>query len=215
MLMPKKVKFRKQHRGHRRGKASGGTNLDFGDFGLQALESCWMTANQIEAARIAMTRHIKRGGKIWIRIFPDKPYTKKPAETRMGSGKGAPEGWVAVVKPGRMLFEMAGVTEELAREAMRLASHKLPIDVKFVARAKAEGVEDEVLPVTAPAPVVASAIAEPAETVADEVPAIESVVEEAPAAETSVEPAVVADDSTEVVAESEAEPASATEEDNG
>src|SRR5258708_7287268 len=150
MLMPKKVKFRKQHRGHRRGKASGGVNLDFGDFGLQALESCWMTANQIEAARIAMTRHIKRGGKIWIRIFPDKPYTKKPAETRMGSGKGAPEGWVAVVKPGRMLFEMAGVTEELAREAMRLASHKLPIDVKFVVREKqdVESSEDEPAPPT-------------------------------------------------------------------
>src|SRR5438874_8556957 len=144
MLMPRKVKFRKQHRGHRRGKASGGTNLDFGDYGLQALECCWMTANQIEAARIAMTRHIKRGGKIWIRVFPDKPYTKKPAETRMGSGKGAPEGWVAVAKPGRMLFEMAGVTEELAREAMRLASHKLPIDVKFVLREKPK-VEDEEL----------------------------------------------------------------------
>src|SRR2546425_6924518 len=138
MLMPKKVKHRKQHRGHRRGVASGGFNLDFGDYGLQALESCWMSANQIEAARIAMTRRIKRGGKIWIRIFPDKPYTKKPAETRMGSGKGAPEGWVAVVKPGRMLFEMAGVTEELAREAMRLAAHKLPIDVKFVIREKPE-----------------------------------------------------------------------------
>ena len=134
MLMPKRVKFRKQHRGHRRGIASGGTTLNFGDYGLQALESCWMTANQIEAARIAMTRHIRRGGKIWIRVFPDKPYTKKPAETRMGSGKGAPEGWVAVVKPGRMLFEMTGVTEELAREAMRLASHKLPIDVKFIIR---------------------------------------------------------------------------------
>src|SRR3989440_12373052 len=122
MLMPKKVKFRKQHRGRRGGKAMSGTNLDFGDYGLQALESCWMTANQIEAARIAMTRHIKRGGKIWIRIFPDKPYTKKPAENRIGSGKGAPEGWGAVVKPGRMLFEMAGVTEALAREAMRLPS---------------------------------------------------------------------------------------------
>ena len=134
MLMPKRVKYRRQHRGHRRGKASGGTTLNFGDFGLQALESCWMTANQIEAARIAMTRHIRRGGKIWIRIFPDKPFTKKPAETRMGSGKGAPEGWVAVVKPGRMLFEMKGVSEELAREAMRLASHKLPIDVKFIVR---------------------------------------------------------------------------------
>lgn len=141
MLMPRKVKFRKQHRGRRRGMASGGTNLDFGDFGLQALEACWMTANQIEAARIAMTRHVKRGGKIWIRIFPDKPFTKKPAETRMGSGKGAPEGWVAVVKPGRMLFEMAGVSEELAREAMRLASHKLPIDVRFVVRDRTE-VED-------------------------------------------------------------------------
>ncbi len=134
MLMPKRVKYRKQHRGNRRGTAHSGNQLAFGDYGLQALESCWMTANQIEAARIAMTRHVKRGGKIWIRIFPDKPYTKKPAETRMGSGKGAPEGWVAVVKPGRILFEMAGVTEELAREAMRLAAHKLPIDVKFVTR---------------------------------------------------------------------------------
>jgi large subunit ribosomal protein L16 len=134
MLMPKRVKYRRQHRGHRRGKALSGNTLNFGDYGLQALESCWMTANQIEAARIAMTRHIKRGGKIWIRVFPDKPYTKKPAETRMGSGKGAPEGWVAVVKPGRMLFEMKGVNEELAREAMRLASHKLPIDVKFIVR---------------------------------------------------------------------------------
>jgi len=134
MLMPKRVKYRRQHRGHRRGKASGSTELNFGQYGLQALESCWMTANQIEAARIAMTRKIRRGGKIWIRIFPDKPFTKKPAETRMGSGKGAPEGWVAVIKPGRMLFEMSGVAEELAREAMRLASHKLPIDVRFVIR---------------------------------------------------------------------------------
>src|SRR5438552_16833463 len=139
MLMPKRVKHRKQHRGRRAGKASGGTQVSFGEYGLQAMESCWMTANQIEAARIAINRYIRRGGKIWIRIFPDKPYTKKPAETRMGSGKGAPEGWVAVVKPGRMLFEMAGVTEELAREAMRLASHKLPIDVRFVIREKAAG----------------------------------------------------------------------------
>ena len=132
------------HRGHRRGVASGGTRLNFGDFGLQALESCWMTANQIEAARIAMTRKIRRGGKIWIRIFPDKSYTKKPAETRMGSGKGAPEGWVAVVKPGRMLFEMHGVSEELAREAMRLAAHKLPIATKFISRAsEAAAVEKE------------------------------------------------------------------------
>jgi len=141
MLAPKRVKYRRMHRGHRRGKASGGTRLNFGEFGLQALESCWMTANQIEAARIAMTRKIRRGGKIWIRVFPDKSYTKKPAETRMGSGKGAPDGWVAVVKPGRMLFEMQGVSEELAKEAMRLAAHKLPIETRFVTRASedAEG----------------------------------------------------------------------------
>src|SRR5438067_8848955 len=143
MLMPKKVKHRKQHRGRRRGAASGGTNLDFGDYGLQALENCWMTANQIEAARIAMTRHVKRGGKIWIRVFPDKSYTKKPAETRMGSGKGAPEGWVAVVKPGRILFEMAGVPEPLAKEAMRLAAHKLPIETKFIVKEQAETHEVE------------------------------------------------------------------------
>ena len=144
MLAPKRVKYRRMHRGHRRGVASGGTRLNFGDFGLQALESCWMTANQIEAARIAMTRKIRRGGKIWIRVFPDKSYTKKPAETRMGSGKGAPVGWVAVVKPGRMLFEMHGVSEELAREAMRLAAHKLPIATKFISRAsEAAAVEKE------------------------------------------------------------------------
>jgi large subunit ribosomal protein L16 len=144
MLAPKRVKYRRMHRGHRRGVASGGTRLNFGDFGLQALESCWMTANQIEAARIAMTRKIRRGGKIWIRVFPDKSYTKKPAETRMGSGKGAPDGWVAVVKPGRMLFEMNGVSEELAREAMRLAQHKLPIATKFITRAsEAAAVEKE------------------------------------------------------------------------
>jgi len=144
MLAPKRVKYRRMHRGHRRGVASGGTRLNFGEFGLQALESCWMTANQIEAARIALTRKIRRGGKIWIRVFPDKSYTKKPAETRMGSGKGAPDGWVAVVKPGRMLFEMQGVSEELAREAMRLAAHKLPIDTKFVTRSsEAAAVEKE------------------------------------------------------------------------
>jgi large subunit ribosomal protein L16 len=142
MLMPKRVKHRKQHRGSRKGKATVGNTLNFGQYGLQALESCWMTANQIEAARIAMTRHIRRGGKIWIRIFPDKPYTKKPAETRMGSGKGAPEGWVAVVKPGRVLFEMSGVSEELAREAMRLAGHKLPIDVRFVKREEMEALPE-------------------------------------------------------------------------
>jgi len=141
MLMPKKVKYRRVHRGRRTGKASGGTHIDFGDFALQAQESCWMTNNQIEAARIAMTRHIKRGGKIWIRVFPDKPFTKKPAETRMGSGKGAPEGWVAVVKPGRILFEMAGVAEDLAKEAMRLAAHKLPIDVKFITRRDQQAAE--------------------------------------------------------------------------
>ncbi len=134
MLMPKKVKRRRVHRGRRTGNASGGNHVDFGEYGLQALEACWMTNRQIEAARIAMTRKIKRGGKIWIRVFPDKPFTKKPAETRMGKGKGAPEGWVAVVKPGRVLFEMSGVDEELAREAMRLAQHKLPIGTKFVTR---------------------------------------------------------------------------------
>lgn len=149
MLAPKKVKRRRVHRGHRRGVASGGTHVDFGEFALQALEACWMTNNQIESARIAMNRKIRRGGKIWIRIFPDKPFTKKPAETRMGKGKGAPEGWVAVVKPGRILFEMAGVSEELAKEAMRLASHKLPIATRFVTRHEtplqiaAHGVADE------------------------------------------------------------------------
>ena len=134
MLMPKKVKFRKQQRGRRRGLATRGQKISFGDFGLQALEAGWVTARQIEAGRIAMTRHVKRGGKIWIRIFPDKPVTKKPLETRMGSGKGAPEFWVAVVKPGRVMFELAGVDEQLAREAMRLAGHKLPVRTKFVMR---------------------------------------------------------------------------------
>jgi large subunit ribosomal protein L16 len=134
MLMPKKVKFRKQQRGRRRGLAIRGGDLAFGDFGLQALEPGWVSARHIEAARIAMTRHVKRGGKIWIRIFPDKPITKKPAETRMGKGKGAPEEWVCVIKPARILYEMEGVTEEVAREAMRLASHKLPIRTRFVIR---------------------------------------------------------------------------------
>src|SRR6266700_3985937 len=154
--MPSKVKYRKQQRGRMRGKATRGSNLAFGDMGLQILEPGWITARQIEAARIAMTRAVKRGGKIWIRIFPDKPYTKKPAETRMGKGKGPPEGWVAVVKPGRMLFEMAGVTEELAREAMRLASHKLPIDVKFVLREKQDVESSEEEPAQ-PTPGVAGA----------------------------------------------------------
>jgi large subunit ribosomal protein L16 len=138
MLAPKKVKHRKQHRGHMRGKAKGGTKVSFGDYGLQAVEPSWITARQIESARVAMTRHIKRGGKVWINIFPDKPYTKKPAETRMGSGKGNPEGWVAVVKPGRVMFELAGVDEPLAREAMRLAAHKLPVKTRFVTREEGE-----------------------------------------------------------------------------
>jgi large subunit ribosomal protein L16 len=134
MLMPSKVKFRKQQRGRRKGKAYGGCNVDFGDYGLKAVESCWLTARQIEASRIAMTRFVKRGGKIWIRVFPDKPITKKPTEVRMGKGKGSPEAWVAVVKAGRILYEMEGVTEEDAREAMRLAAHKLPCKTRFVRR---------------------------------------------------------------------------------
>jgi large subunit ribosomal protein L16 len=134
MLVPKKMKYRKPHRGRMRGFAKGGTNVDFGEFGLQALEPGWITNRQIEAARIAMTRKIKRGGKVWINIFPHKPVTKKPAETRMGSGKGSPEDYVAVVKPGRVMFEMSGVSEELARDAMRLAAQKLPIRSRFVSR---------------------------------------------------------------------------------
>jgi large subunit ribosomal protein L16 len=134
MLQPKRVKHRKHHRGRMRGKARGQTNVQFGDYGLKAVERGWITNRQIEAARIAMTRHIKRGGKVWINLYPDKPVTKKPAETRMGSGKGNPEGWVAVVKPGRVMFELAGVSEPLAREAMRLAGHKLPVKTKFVMR---------------------------------------------------------------------------------
>ena len=134
MLMPRRTKHRKQQRGRMTGVAKGATELDFGDYGIQALECAWVTARQIEAARIAMTRRVKRGGKIWIRVFPDKPVTEKPAETRMGSGKGNPERWVAVVKPGRILFEMAGVTEELAREALELAIQKLPMKAKFVTR---------------------------------------------------------------------------------
>ena len=134
MLQPKRVKYRKSHKGHRRGKAQAGNTITFGDFGLRALESAWLTSRQIEAARRAITHHIRRGGKVWIRAFPDKPVTRKPAETRMGGGKGAPDHWVAVVKPGRILFEMRGVSEEVAKEAMRLASHKLPIDTKFMVK---------------------------------------------------------------------------------
>lgn len=134
MLQPKRVKYRKMHRGNRRGAAQNGAVLAFGDFGLQAMGHAWMTARQIESARRAITRYIRRGGKIWIRVFPDKPVTAKPAETRMGSGKGAVDHWVAVVKPGRMIFEMSGVREEVAKEALRLAGHKLPIETRFVVR---------------------------------------------------------------------------------
>ena len=134
MLQPKRLKHRKFQRGRMKGHAVAGGTMAFGDYALQAQEPCWMTARQIEAARRAMTHHIKRGGRIWIRVFPDKPVTKKPAEVRMGSGKGAPDHWVAVVKPGRVMFEMSGVPEEIAREAMRLASHKLPIQTRFVAK---------------------------------------------------------------------------------
>ncbi|MDR3599641.1 MAG: 50S ribosomal protein L16 [Desulfosporosinus sp.] len=139
MLVPSRVKHRKQHRGRMHGKATRGNTISFGEFGLVALECGWITNRQIEAARIAMTRFIKRGGQVWIKIFPDKPVTAKPAETRMGSGKGSPEYWVAVVKPGRVMFELDGVTEEQAREALRLAMHKLPIKCKFVTRADQEG----------------------------------------------------------------------------
>ena len=136
MLLPKRVKYRRVHRGRLTGKATRGNTVTYGDYGLQALEPAWISSRQIEAARIAMTRYIKRGGQVWIKIFPDKPITQKPAETRMGSGKGSPEYWVAVVKPGRVMFEIGGVSEELAREAFRLASHKLPIKTKFVAKEK-------------------------------------------------------------------------------
>jgi len=134
MLAPKKVKHRKVHRGRMRGRAKGGTEVHFGDYGLVALQPAWITNRQIEAARVAITRHIRRGGKVWINIFPDKPFTKKPAETRMGKGKGSPEGWVAVVKPGRVMFELSGVPEPLAKEALRLAGQKLPVKTKFVKR---------------------------------------------------------------------------------
>ncbi len=143
MLMPKRVKFRRVQRGRMKGKATRGNKIISGEFGLVAMEPAWITSNQIEAARIAMTRYIKRGGQVWIKIFPDKPVTQKPAETRMGSGKGSPEYWVAVVKPGRILFEIAGVTEEIAAEALRLAGHKLPIKTKFISKEEAGGEADE------------------------------------------------------------------------
>jgi len=139
VLMPRKTKHRKQQRGRTRGDAKGGSTLNFGDFGIQALEPAWLTARQIEAARIAMTRHVRRGGKVWIRVFPDKPVTQKPAETRMGSGKGNPEHWVAVVKPGRVLFELGGIDEALARSAMERAIQKLPMKAKFVVRPGSHG----------------------------------------------------------------------------
>jgi len=141
MLMPKRVKYRKVHRGRMKGRASRGAEVHFGEFGLQALEPCWMTSRQIESARRAIVRHVKRGGKLWIRVFPDKPVSKKAAETRMGGGKGPPDHWVAVVKPGKVLFEIAGVREDLAREAMRLAAHKLPIKTQFVRRVEQGGGE--------------------------------------------------------------------------
>lgn len=137
MLIPKKVKYRKMQKGRMHGKAYRGSDVSFGEFGLKALEPGWISSRQIEAARVAITRHVKRGCKLWIRIFPDKPITKKPAETRMGKGKGAPESWVVVVKPGRVLYEMSGVTEDIAKEAMRLAAHKLPVATKFVKREEA------------------------------------------------------------------------------
>lgn len=139
MLMPSRTKYRKQQRGHMKGRAQRGAVVSFGEYGLQAMEPCWLTNRQIEAARVALTRHVRRTGKVWVRVFPDKPVTKKPAETRMGSGKGQPEGWVAVVRPGRVLFEIGGVTHELAREAMKMAAHKLPIRVRVIARAAASG----------------------------------------------------------------------------
>ena len=143
MLIPKRVKYRRQQRGRMTGKATRGNTVTYGEFGLVALEPSWITSNQIEAARVAMTRYTKRGGQVWIKIFPDKPVTQKPAETRMGSGKGSPEYWVAVVKPGRVMFEIAGVSEDAAREALRLGSHKLPIRTKIVKREEAEGGAEE------------------------------------------------------------------------
>ncbi|NLK70197.1 MAG: 50S ribosomal protein L16 [Clostridiales bacterium] len=143
MLLPKRVKYRRVHRGRMKGNATRGNTVAYGEYGLQALEPAWITSNQIEAARIAMTRYIKRGGKVWIKIFPDKPVTQKPAETRMGSGKGSPEYWVAVVKPGRVMFEISGVAEDVAREAMRLAMHKLPIKCKFIVKESEGGENNE------------------------------------------------------------------------
>jgi large subunit ribosomal protein L16 len=141
LLAPSRTKYRRQHRGRMKGEAHRGATIAFGEYGLQALEACWMEARQIEAARIALTRFMKRGGKVWIRVFPDKPITAKPAETRMGSGKGAVDHWVAVIKPGRIIFELAGVSEEVAKEAVRLASHKLPVKTRFITRGEAESVE--------------------------------------------------------------------------
>ena len=169
MLIPKRVKYRRQHRGRMTGKATRGNTVSHGEYGLQAVEPSWITSNQIEAARIAMTRYIKRGGQVWIKIFPHKPVTEKPAETRMGSGKGSPEYWVAVVKPGRVMFEIAGVPEETAREALRLAMHKLPVKCKFVKRT--DGVKVTVsakaLRKSVETPVVAEAVTEVSEEVSE------------------------------------------------
>lgn len=191
MLLPKRVKFRKQHRGRRKGRAMRGANIDFGDYGLVAMEAAWITSRQIEAARIAMTRHIRRGGQVWIRIFPDKPYTKKPLETRMGKGKGPVEGWVAVVKPGRVMFEMNGVAPDVAKEAMRLAMHKLPIKCKFVIRegskiAGAAAAKDEVMEAGAAPEAVAVAMEEAVPAATVEEPEV-STVEVVEAEETSAE----------------------------
>lgn len=192
MLMPKRVKFRKQHRGRRAGQATRGNKVDFGDYGLVSLEAGWITARQIEAARIAMTRYIRRGGKVWIRVFPDKPYTKKPLETRMGKGKGPVEGWVAVIKPGRVMFEMNGVAVDVAKEAMRLAMHKLPIKCKFVTRdggpsaaATPAKAQTESAPALKPTVVeeVVEVIEAAVEPIDPPVAAIEEIETEAPGAE--------------------------------
>ena len=173
MLMPKRVKHRKQFRGRMKGKAQRGNVLAYGEYGLQAMEPHWVTSQQIEAARIALTRYTKRGGQVWIKIFPDKPVTAKPAETRMGSGKGAPEYWVAVVKPGRVLFEIAGVSEEIAREALRLASHKLPLKTKLIMKAKEEAPKAD-----KPAPEAKEVKPEAAETEPEAAEAAPEVTEE-------------------------------------
>ena len=186
MLLPKRVKYRKQHRGRMTGKATRGNKVSYGQYGLLALEPCWMTSNQIEAARIAINRHLKRGGTVWIKVFPDKPVTAKPAETRMGSGKGTPEYWVAVVKPGRVLFELAGVPEDVAREALRLASHKLPIKCKFVKSDRTLSAEEYARYAAVQADVIES-IKEADAEAADAIAAEDTSHTAAPAAEPAAE----------------------------